>query len=89
MKTRTETIKSLKNQRPITCLTSYDSMTANIFDQSGIDLILVGDSAANTMLGKTTTLPITLSEMISFGSAVAAAVEKALVVIDMPLEVMR
>ncbi len=84
MKTRTETIKSLKNQRPITCLTSYDSMTANIFDQSGIDLILVGDSAANTMLGKTTTLPITLSEMISFGSAVAAAVEKALVVIDMP-----
>ena len=84
MKTRTETIKSLKNQRPITCLTSYDSMTAKIFDQSGIDLILVGDSAANTMLGKTTTLPITLSEMISFGSAVAEAVEKALVVIDMP-----
>ncbi|HEY7796635.1 MAG TPA: 3-methyl-2-oxobutanoate hydroxymethyltransferase, partial [Microbacteriaceae bacterium] len=84
MKTRTETIKSLKNKRPIVCLTSYDSMTAKIFDESGIDLILVGDSAANTVLGKPTTLPITLEEMISFGSAVSSSVEKAMVVIDMP-----
>lgn len=84
MKTRTETIKSLKNKRPIVCLTSYDSMTAKIFDESGIDLILVGDSAANTVLGKPTTLPITLEEMISFGSAVSGSVEKAMVVIDMP-----
>ena len=84
MKTRTETIKSLKNKRPISCLTSYDAMTAKIFDDAGIDLILVGDSAANTVLGKPTTLPITLEEMISFGAAVSASVEKALVVIDMP-----
>lgn len=84
MKIRTETIKSFKNQRPITCLTSYDSLTAKIFDEAGIDLILVGDSAANTVLGKPTTLPITLEEMISFGSAVASSVKNSLVVIDMP-----
>lgn len=84
MKIRTETIKGFKNKRPITCLTSYDAMTATIFDQAGIDLILVGDSAANTVLGKPTTLPITLEEMISFGAAVSSAVESALVVIDMP-----
>lgn len=84
MKIRTETIKSLKSKRPITCLTSYDSMTARIFDEAGIDLILVGDSAANTVLGKPTTLPITLQEMISFGGAVSASAKNALVVIDMP-----
>lgn len=84
MKIRTETIKALKNKRPITCLTSYDSLTAKIFDEAGIDLILVGDSAANTVLGKPTTLPITLEEMISFGSAVTSAAKNSLVVIDMP-----
>lgn len=84
MKIRTETIKAFKRQRPISCLTSYDSMTAEIFDRAGIDLILVGDSAANTVLGKPTTLPVTLDEMITFGAAVSGVVEKAMVVIDMP-----
>ena len=84
MKIRTETIKAFKKQRPISCLTSYDSITAEIFDRAGIDLILVGDSAANTVLGKPTTLPVTLDEMITFGTAVASVVEKAMVVIDMP-----
>ena len=84
MKIRTETIRSLKNKRPIVCLTSYDSTTAKIFDESGIDLILVGDSAANTVLGKPTTLPITLEEMITFASAVSESVSTSLVVVDMP-----
>ena len=84
MKTRTETIKSLKNKRPISCLTSYDALTAKIFDESGIDLILVGDSASNTVLGKNSTLPATLEEMIIFGTAVASSVQSSLVVIDMP-----
>jgi len=84
MKIRTETIKSLKNKRPISCLTSYDALTAKIFDESGIDLILVGDSASNTVLGKNSTLPATLEEMIIFGTAVASSVQSSLVVIDMP-----
>ena len=84
MKTRTETIKSLKSKRPISCLTSYDALTAKIFDESGIDLILVGDSASNTVLGKNSTLPATLEEMIIFGTAVASSVQSSLVVIDMP-----
>ena len=84
MKIRTETIKYLKNKRAVSCLTSYDALTAKIFDESGIDLILVGDSASNTVLGKNSTLPATLDEMIIFGSAVASSVQSSLVVIDMP-----
>lgn len=59
-------------------------MTAGIFDRAGIDVLLVGDSAANTVLGFESTLPITLDEMIPFGRAVAGAVSRALVVIDLP-----
>ncbi len=82
---RTSTLLEFKQQgRKIACLTSYDSMTAGIFDRAGIDVILVGDSAANTVLGYRSTLPITLEEMIPFGRAVSAASERALVVIDLP-----
>lgn len=82
---RTSTLLEFKQQgRKITCLTSYDSMTAGIFDRSGIDVLLVGDSAANTVLGYNSTLPITLDEMIPFGRAVAGAAGRALVVIDLP-----
>ena len=66
------------------CLTSYDQLTAGIFDEAGIEVILVGDSAADNALGYTTTLPITVDEMIPFGRAVAGAVQRALVVVDMP-----
>lgn len=59
-------------------------MTAGIFDRAGIDVLLVGDSAANTVLGFDSTLPITLDEMIPFGRAVAGAASRALVVIDLP-----
>jgi 3-methyl-2-oxobutanoate hydroxymethyltransferase len=66
------------------CLTSYDALTAAIFDEAGIEVILVGDSAADNSLGYTTTLPITVDEMISFGRAVASSVNRALVVVDLP-----
>lgn len=66
------------------CLTSYDSLTSAIFDEAGIEVILVGDSAADNSLGYNTTLPITVDEMISFGRAVASSVSRALVVVDLP-----
>jgi 3-methyl-2-oxobutanoate hydroxymethyltransferase len=66
------------------CLTSYDSITSAIFDEAGIEVILVGDSAADNSLGYETTLPITVDEMISFGRAVASSVKRALVVVDLP-----
>jgi 3-methyl-2-oxobutanoate hydroxymethyltransferase len=66
------------------CLTSYDQQTAQIFDEAGIDVLLVGDSAADNALGYSTTLPITVDEIIPFGRAVANAANRALVVVDMP-----
>ena len=70
--------------KKFSCLTSYDQLTAGIFDEAGIEVILVGDSAADNALGYSTTLPITLEEIIPFGRAVAGAVSRSLVVVDMP-----
>lgn len=82
---RTAHLKEFKQGgRKFSCLTSYDHMTAGIFDEAGIDVLLVGDSAADNSLGYSSTLPITVDEMISFGRAVASAAKRALVVIDMP-----
>ncbi|WP_308796347.1 3-methyl-2-oxobutanoate hydroxymethyltransferase [Agromyces silvae] len=68
----------------ITGLTSYDQLTARIFDEAGIDFLLVGDSAGNTVLGYDTTLPVTIDELIPLTRAVAGAVTRAFVVADMP-----
>ena len=68
----------------IAMLTSYDYSMAKIVDAAGIDVILVGDSAANVMAGYETTLPITLDMMIYHARAVVRAVERALVVVDLP-----
>lgn len=68
----------------IAMLTSYDYTMAKIVDGAGIDIILVGDSAANVMAGYQTTLPITLDMMIYHASSVVRAVERAFVVVDMP-----
>jgi 3-methyl-2-oxobutanoate hydroxymethyltransferase len=70
--------------RKFSCLTSYDALTAGAFDEAGIDVLLVGDSAADNVLGYSSTLPITVEEMIPFGRAVAGAVKRALVVVDLP-----
>jgi 3-methyl-2-oxobutanoate hydroxymethyltransferase len=68
----------------ITGLTSYDVLTAQIFDQAGIDFLLVGDSAGNTVLGYDTTLPVTIDDLIPLTRGVVSGVTRALVVADMP-----
>jgi 3-methyl-2-oxobutanoate hydroxymethyltransferase len=68
----------------IAMLTAYDFSFARILDNTGIDVILVGDSASNVMAGHTSTLPITLNEMIYHGVSVMRAVKRALVVVDLP-----
>ncbi|MFN5417179.1 MAG: 3-methyl-2-oxobutanoate hydroxymethyltransferase [Flavobacteriia bacterium] len=68
----------------ISMLTGYDFSMAKIIDEAGIDVILVGDSASNVMAGHETTLPITLDQMIYHASSVVRAVERALIVVDMP-----
>lgn len=68
----------------ITGLTSYDQLTAQIFDEAGIDFLLVGDSAGNNVYGYDTTLPVTTDELIPLARAVAGAVKRAFVVADMP-----
>ena len=84
-KIRTSTLASMKQAgEKFACLTSYDALTAQIFDEAGIEVILVGDSAGNTVLGHENTLEVTLDEMISFGRAVATAAKHSLVVMDMP-----
>jgi 3-methyl-2-oxobutanoate hydroxymethyltransferase len=65
-------------------LTAYDYTMARILDEAGIDIILVGDSAANVMAGYDTTLPITLDQMIYHGQSVVRGVNRALVVVDLP-----
>jgi 3-methyl-2-oxobutanoate hydroxymethyltransferase len=73
----------LKGEK-IAMLTAYDFSMARIIDEAGIDVILVGDSASNVMAGHKTTLPITLNEMIYHASSVMRAVNRSLVVVDMP-----
>lgn len=65
-------------------LTAYDQLSAQIFDEAGIPVLLVGDSAANNVLGYATTLPVTVDEMIPLVRAVAGAAKRALVVADLP-----
>ena len=68
----------------ISMLTAYDYTMAKIVDGAGMDVILVGDSASNVMAGNVTTLPITLDQMIYHGKSVVRAVNRAMVVVDMP-----
>ena len=81
----TNTLREMKaaNEK-ITMLTAYDFSMAKIVDQSGIDVILVGDSASNVMAGHETTLPITLDQMIYHASSVVRAIDRSLVVVDLP-----
>lgn len=84
-KVSSKTLQEMKiNKEKIAMLTSYDYSMAKIVDRAGIDVILVGDSASNVMMGNNTTLPITLDDMILYGRSVVRAVERAFVVIDMP-----
>ena len=80
-----EDIRALKGTgKKVSMITAYDYTMATIVDGAGIDVILVGDSAANVMAGHKTTLPITLDQMIYHASSVVRGVERAFVVCDMP-----
>ena len=82
---RTRHFQSAKeNGIKITGLTSYDQLTAGIFDEAGIDFLLVGDSAGNNVYGYDTTLPVSIDDLIPLARAVAGAVTRAFVVADMP-----
>ena len=84
-KVTTNTLMKMRSQgERIAMLTAYDYSIAKLLDMAKIDVILVGDSAANVMAGYKTTLPITLNEMIYHASSVVRAVKRALVVVDMP-----
>ena len=84
-KITTHTLQKMKaNGEKISMLTAYDFSFAQLFDNAGIDVILVGDSASNVMAGHETTLPITLDQMIYHASSVIRAVNRSLVVVDLP-----
>src|SRR5210317_773095 len=81
----TKTLVEMKKKgEKIAMLTAYDYTMAKIIDHAGIDIILVGDSASNVMAGHETTLPITLDQMIYHASSVIRAIERCLVVVDLP-----
>jgi 3-methyl-2-oxobutanoate hydroxymethyltransferase len=81
----THTLQQMKTKgEKISCLTAYDYTMAQIVDAAGVDLILVGDSASNVILGHETTLPITLDQMLFMAQAVVRAAKRALVVVDLP-----
>ena len=81
----TNVLQEMKNNdEKISMLTSYDYTLAKIVDSAGIDVILVGDSASNVMAGNDTTVPITLEHMIYHAQCVSNAVDRALIVVDMP-----
>jgi 3-methyl-2-oxobutanoate hydroxymethyltransferase len=84
-KVTTHVLQEMKlNNEKIAMLTAYDYSMGRLLDSAGIDVILVGDSASNVMAGHTSTLPITLNEMIYHASSVVRAVKRALVIVDMP-----
>lgn len=81
----TKTLVDMKKKgEKISMLTAYDYTMAKIVDSAGIDVILVGDSASNVMAGHETTLPITLDQMIYHAASVVRAIERSLVVVDLP-----
>jgi 3-methyl-2-oxobutanoate hydroxymethyltransferase len=84
-KVRTHHLREMKERgEKITMLTSYDMYTAATFDEAGIDMLLVGDSASNNVLGNETSLPVTVDELIPLTRAVARSATRAMVVADLP-----
>jgi len=81
---RAKDIRESAGEDPLTMLTAYDAPTAELVDEAGVDMVLVGDSVGNTRLGYDSTLPVTVEEMASHTAAVARATDDALVIADMP-----
>jgi len=84
LKTTTHTLRKLKGQKPIVCVTAYDAITARFASEAGVDVILVGDSVGNTALGYENTVPVTLDDMCHHTAAVARAKPAALIAADVP-----
>ncbi len=85
MKNTVLTLQQAKNEnRKITMLTAYDYSTARLIDEAGVNMILVGDSLGNVMLGYEDTVSVTMEDMIHHGAAVARGAKNAMVVVDMP-----
>ena len=84
-KITTHTLQRMKAAgEKISIITAYDYSFARIFDAAGMDILLVGDSASNVMAGHTTTLPITLDQMIYHAQSVVRAQQRSLIVVDLP-----
>lgn len=83
-KKTTAFIRSLKNVRPVVCITAYDAIIAKLASEAGVDLILIGDSVGTTLLGHETTVPVTLDAMLHHTKAVSRVKPEALVVADLP-----
>ncbi|WP_255149394.1 3-methyl-2-oxobutanoate hydroxymethyltransferase [Halorarius halobius] len=81
---RAKDIRAKAGEEPLTMITAYDAPTAEVADEAGIDMILVGDSAGNLRLGYDSTLPVSVDEMASLTGAVARSADDAFVVADMP-----
>jgi 3-methyl-2-oxobutanoate hydroxymethyltransferase len=82
---RTHHLREMKERgEPITMLTAYDMYTAAIFDEAGIEMLLVGDSASNNVYGNETSLPVTVDELIPLTRAVSRSAKRAMVVGDLP-----
>jgi 3-methyl-2-oxobutanoate hydroxymethyltransferase len=84
MKTTVHTLRKLKGQRPIVAVTAYDAVIARYASEAGVDVILVGDSVGNVLLGFDTTVPVTLDMMCHHTAAVARAKPAALIAVDVP-----
>src|SRR5687768_11893115 len=82
---RTHHLREMKQRgEKITMLTVYDMYTAAVFDEAGIDILFIGDSAANNVLGYATTLPVTVDELLPLVRAVARSARRGLVLADLP-----
>jgi len=84
VKTTTHTLRKLKGQAPIVAVTAYDTLTARLAGEAGVDVILVGDSVGDNLLGFENTLPVTLDMMVHHTAAVARAKPEALLAADVP-----
>ncbi|TWH01474.1 3-methyl-2-oxobutanoate hydroxymethyltransferase [Nocardioides sp. J9] len=82
---RTHHLREMKERgERFSMLTSYDQLTAQVFDEAGIEVLLVGDSASNNVLGNSTSIPVTVDELLPLTRAVSRSVTRALVVGDLP-----
>jgi len=82
---KADRIKSMKGNKPVSCLTGYDFATGKLLDEAGVNLILVGDSLGMVVLGFPDTTHVTMAHMLHHTAAVARGVKKALVVGDLPI----